>query len=144
MEDFGLIVRMPKFDELDGSKAMQVLHDHAGEIAQEVEQRIEDRTPEDTGALKEDETYELGQGNELVKWYVGSGYQLAEWHRVYSVYQEGPPLGLQTYTPGEHQMYFRVTTEDIPLITAWAQNLVDQAADAMAEAAEAGATSWEL
>jgi hypothetical protein len=145
MADLSINVRMPKMDEIDGKKAMAVLRSHASEIAAEIEQQIEDRTPVDTGALKEDETYEVNRGgNELVHWYVGDAYQLAENKRVYSAYQEGPPLGLSTYTNDPHQMYFKVTTDDLPLITDWAQRMVEQAAEQMAEMAEAGATTWEM
>lgn len=145
MQDFGLIVTVPKFDEIDGKKAMQVLHDHAGEIAKAIEEHIEDRTPVDTGALKEDETYTVnGGGNELVRWFVGDAYQIAENKRDYAAYQEGPPLGLATYTNGPHQMYFEVTTTDLDEIGNWAQQLVEEAADQMVDAANAGATTWSM
>lgn|SRR5678810_746186 len=149
MQDWGLIVTLPDTTQLDGSKAIQVLHDHADEIAQEIETQIESRTPVLTGALKEDETYTLGSGKNLVQWYVGDGYQQAEWGRSYAIFQEGPPLGAVSNPRGEgqgwpHQMYFRVTTEDLPLIQEWAQQLVDQAAQEMADAAQAGATTWEM
>ena len=144
MADFSILVTMPDFNELDGKKAMAILHDHAPEIAEEVLARIQDRSPKDTGALKGDETYKLGDGSSLVQWYVGADYQITEWGREYDVYQEGPPLGLSTYTTGEHQMFYRVTTDDLPLIADWAQRTVEGAAESMAEAAEAGATEWEM
>lgn len=149
MNDFGMIVTLPDFTQLDGRKAMAILHDHAGEIADEIETRIEDRTPVLTGALKEDETYKLGSGALLVSWFVGDAYQMAEWGRPYALVQEGPPLGAVSDPQGigdgwPHQMYFRVSTDDLPLILDWAQQLVEQAADAMAEAAQAGATTWEI
>ena len=147
MDDYGLIVRMPKMDELSAEKAWQILHDHSGEIGQDVLDRIEGRTPELTGALKEDETYRLGSGNELLTWYTNSTYQIGEWGKTYAINMEGPPLGDGTNVASAgwpHQMFFKVTTEDIPLIARWAQDTVDQAAESMTQAAEAGASTWEM
>lgn len=144
MADWGVVVHMPDLSKLDGKQWMQVLHDHSEEIAQPILDNIEARTPELTGALKEDETYQLGSGNLLVEWYVGDAYQLAEWHRPYAVYQEGPPMGLETYTNDAHQMFFRVTTDDLPLIADWAQRTVQDAAESMIEAANAGTSTWEM
>lgn len=144
MEDFSLTVRIPKMDEFSGKAFMSGLHDHSDEIATEVLHRIEDRTKVDTGALKEDETYKLGRGEELVTWFVGEDYQIAENKRYYAPYQEGPPLGLSTYTNDPHQMFFKVTTDDLGLIADWAQRVIDDAAEAMSSAAEAGASTLEF
>jgi hypothetical protein len=119
-------------DDADASltteEAMDALHAHAPEIAAIINRRIEARTPRDTGALIEDEAYTVpGAGATLVTWFVGDDYQVAEWGRVYSAYQEGPPLGLSTYTPGEHQMYNRVGTDDLDIIGAWAQGVIELA-----------------
>ena len=58
----------------------------------------------------------------LVSWFVGSDYQVAEYQRYYADYQEGLPLGLESYTvkqPG--QMYFKVATEDIGIVEEWGE-----------------------
>lgn len=141
MMDLSLAITIPDFEKYDRQFIMGQLHAHADDIAEEIETRIEDRTPEDTGALKEDETYTVsGSATELVMWYVGTGYQEAENHRYYAPYQEGPPLGLSTYTNAPHQMYFRATTDDLPIIKEWAQAVVDDAVEQTTQAANDAAT----
>lgn len=137
----GVFLSMPKFADLDMNFVLGSLHEHAEDIAKEVLERIEARTPVDTGALKEDETYVLGEPEHaIVTWYVGAEYQTAENEREYSPYQEGPPLGLSTYTNGPHQMFFRVSTDDLPLIQTWAMAVVGEAVEQCVQAAIADTT----
>jgi hypothetical protein len=143
--DMGVILSMPKLEDLDMKFVLGQLHEHAEDIAKQVLARIEDRTPVDTGALKEDETYELANGGPakatpIVTWYVGSEYQEAEWSREYAAYQEGPPLGESTYTNGPHQMFFSVSTDDMPLIETWAMAVVGEAVEQCVQAAIADTT----
>lgn len=65
-------------------------------------------------------------------WFVGDDYQIAEWGRVYSIFQEGPPLGETSNARGmgagwPHQMYNRVGTDDLDLIQAWADATIELA-----------------
>jgi hypothetical protein len=114
-------------DEVSVEDAMEGLHKDAERIAKIIQQRIRDRSPDDTGAMKEDETYKVfGEGEQLVTWYAGSYNQETENHRYYLPYQEGPPMGLKTYTNEPHRMFERVTTEDPGLIEDWAYQVIEK------------------
>ena len=115
---------------------MNALRAHSPEIAQQIETRIRARTPRLTGALREavssnPYTNEVNGLNPvmLVRWYADDGPQLEVWGRVYVEYQEGEPLGKRTYTNDAHQMFEDVEVDDIPLIQAWAEAVVQDAAN---------------
>lgn len=148
MDESGVILTVPDMSKWDKKFILGQLHAHADEIADQILKRIEARTPVATGALKEDETYELPSGGSvnspLVTWFVGDEYQIAENKREYDVYQEGPPLGLETYTNGPHQMFFKVTTDDLPLIEQWAQEIVDDAVEQTMQSSEENAITQEF
>jgi hypothetical protein len=142
--DFQVNVTVPDLSVFEEGKLVESLHDEADEIARTIMERIKDRTPRWTGALRGDEDYKLGSGRSLVTWFVNPDYQLTEWKREYDIYQEGPPLGLETYTRGEHQMFFQVSTTDLPLIAEWAERVVNGGVESMVEDANAGATEMSL
>jgi hypothetical protein len=145
MLQLGVNLSMPDFTQLKPSLLVKLLRFHVPEIADAILSRIEDRTPVDTGALKEDEAVRvLKSGGELVEWYVGGEYQEAENQRVYAAYQEGPPLGQTTYTNGPHQMFARVATDDLLIIQAWANQVVAEALDNMVGAANSNTLSEVL
>lgn len=142
MTILGVNCSVPDFSKVNIDEVLGKLHEHAQEIADTILAQIEGRTPVDTGALQEDETYRLGASKStLVTWYVGEDYQLAEWNRVYAPYQEGPPLGKTTDTNGPHQMFALVATDDLPLIQSWADAAVAEALDGMTAEANAGTTT---
>ncbi len=85
-------------------------------LAEAINERIQGRTPVDTGALVSSEKFEINQDTnipDLINFYADDAEQLAAWGRVYVLYQEGPPLGLSTYTNDPHQMYFLSESEDL-------------------------------
>jgi hypothetical protein len=55
MLQLGVNLSMPDFTQLKPSLLVKLLRFHVPEIADAILSRIEDRTPVDTGALKEDE-----------------------------------------------------------------------------------------
>jgi hypothetical protein len=117
-KDIGLIIR-------------KAVHDGTPELARDEVERVIDRTPILTGALRDDVE---GDGNtdpssdELAYIRSGTQNQLAEWNRVYVQYQEGPDLGVTTWTNAPHQMYAQVGTTDIPALEAWALSRLSIAA----------------
>jgi hypothetical protein len=73
------------------------------------------RTPVDTGALLADVQYTAySSGTTLVDVFADDEEQLAEYNRVYALYQEGGALGLSTYTNAPREMFAKVLTDDIP------------------------------
>lgn len=142
MLTLGVYCSIPDLSQVDLNEVLGALHEHAEEIADTILHRIEDRTPVDTGALKEDETYVLGPDKAtLVTWFVGDAYQLTEWNRVYAPYQEGPPLGIAGYTASGApvRMFERVATDDQPLIQSWADAVVGEALNQLTLNAQANA-----
>jgi hypothetical protein len=100
------------------------LKQNALSLANQIQPRIDARTYVDTGALQSAMTYDLDSDpdtNLLVKFYADPGPQEAQWGRVYLPYQEGPPLGLSTYTNPPRQMLYGVGTEDLGIIQTWAE-----------------------
>lgn len=131
MMQLGAFISYPKLEGLDFGDILEVLRFHMDEIGDEVLDKIEARTPEWTGALKEDETWKPLRGDKgsLLQWCVGDDYQLTEWGRVYAPYQEGEPLGLHTYTNGPRHFLLDVQSADLPEIEAWALQTVQEAVD---------------
>jgi hypothetical protein len=62
---------------------------------------------------------------------VDQGQQSA-WGRTYIDYVEGGVLGRSTWTNAPREVYFQVTTTDIPQVEAWALKYVQQALDRLA------------
>lgn len=87
-----------------------------------VTQRTLDRAF-DTGALASSVTgqaYPNSKNGTIVAVWFNAAQQIAEWGRYYAPYQEGPPLGLSTYTNPPRHMLFDSQTEDAEQIRQWA------------------------
>lgn len=110
------------------------VHDGTPELARDEVEVVISRTPLLTGALRDDVE---GDGNtdpdsdELAYIRSGTNNQLAEWNRVYVQYQEGPDLGVSTFTNAPHQMYAQVGSTDIPALEEWASSRLSIAATEM-------------
>lgn len=89
----------------------------------ELNDRVRTRTAYDTGALREDETFEVNtdkSSKDLIVFYVTDTHQMAEWGRTYARFIEGEPLGFTSptiYNPS--QMYERMGEEDMDIIDLW-------------------------
>jgi hypothetical protein len=88
------------------------------------------RTPVDTGALLADVQYTAySSGTTLVDVFADDEEQLAEYNRVYALYQEGGALGLSTYTNAPREMFAKVLTDDIPAIEKWGNDALQKGLD---------------
>lgn len=143
-------LHVPKLDKFAARELATALRAHSPEIAKRIEAKLRERAKASftqgysQGAFAEDIESQPYTGAvsgtrdaNLVRWYLTDDNQLAEWHRVYAAYQEGPPLGLATWTTGMHQIFARIGTDDQPDIDAWA----DAVAQTWAEEAAAQATA---
>jgi hypothetical protein len=103
------------------------------ELAQLINYRIQQRTAMRTGALRQDELYEVNRNPsnpDLVTFYLGEEHQLAEWGRTYGRFIEGPTLGNSSPTISHpSHMYARIETDDIDLIEAWGIAQMNQVLD---------------
>lgn len=96
-----------------GDKVVQALHDHASELGSVLYQLVQDKTPVLTGALKSDMTFIANRGGDELVWvFAAGGNQLYMWGREYVQYQEGPPLGVSTYTNPPRQMFLQTAEGD--------------------------------
>jgi hypothetical protein len=121
---------------LSPQKVEEALHGNSAVLALEEAQRVRERTPVLTGALRSAvnyTNYTNPRSRQLVKVWYEDEPQLFTWKRVYAAYQEGPPLGLSTYTNAPHQMLYGAETEDAGAIQQWADETLAQA-EAEAEA----------
>jgi hypothetical protein len=87
-----------------------------------VTQRTLDRA-NDTGALASSVTgqaYGDAKNGTIIAVWFNNAQQYAEWGRYYAPYQEGPPIGLSTYTNAPRHMLFDAQTEDAGQIHDWA------------------------
>jgi hypothetical protein len=112
---------------LTDAEVNAALHLHSPELATDELQRVRDRTPYLTGALRsaaEARSYQGATSRQLVKIWYSDEPQLFEWNRVYVAYQEGPPLGLSTYTNPPRLMLQQAPAVDTPAIQAWADQVV--------------------
>lgn len=115
---------------LSPEEVNKALHAASDELGDMEVGRVLERTPRDTGALRDSLSYRPypnPKSKQLVKLWFDDEPQLFEWGRVYDPYQEGPPLGLSTYTNPPHQMLYLAETEDASAIQAWADEAVRQA-----------------
>ena len=97
-----------------------------------VSQRTQDRItgPYTTGALLSSVTGRVGSGHpRLISVWFNSSQQYATWGRYYAPYQEGEPIGLDTYTNGMHHMLYDSQTEDAKEIRDWAVSAGQRAED---------------
>lgn len=96
-----------------------------------VTQRTKERAY-DTGALMSSVTGQAYPGSKngtLISVWFNNAQQYAEWGRYYAPYQEGPPIGLSTYTNGPRHMLYDSQTEDTGQITGWAVQAGQTAVD---------------
>jgi hypothetical protein len=110
----------------------RALHEHSDELASFELTNIRNRTPRRFGALRESAgatAYKNPSDRRLAQLYYDDEPQLFEWGRVYSVYQEGEPMGLSTYTNPPHQMLYHVGDEDASQIEEWAARVSQTALD---------------
>lgn len=113
------------------ARIMKAWHADSETIASQEVEAVKERTPVRTGALHAsvDATWtpDSFRKSNLATVFFNEGNQLAEWNRVYVAYQEGPPLGLATYTNGPRHMLYRAPAEDAAGILAWALDNASQA-----------------
>jgi hypothetical protein len=108
----------------------EVLHARTPDLRDMEVSNIQDRTPVRTGALQSsiDGIPYLDSGtDDLVFLFANDQPQLSEWGRVYAPYQEGPDLGLHTYTNPPRLMFASVLTDDIPQIEQWGIDACNEA-----------------
>lgn len=75
----------------------------------------------DTGALASSVTGNVGSGHpNLVSVWFNNAQQYSQWGRYYAPYQEGPPIGLSTYTNEPRHMLYDSKTDDVSQIQQWA------------------------
>jgi hypothetical protein len=119
-----------------GKRIIEHWHRHAQELGQAETATVAARTPVLTGALRSSVVGEYpGAGDTLLRIYFDDGPQLATWKRVYDKYQEGPPLGVSTYTNPPRHMLQSADPNDLPLIKSWAAVYAQEAIDAFTGAA---------
>lgn len=85
-----------------------------------------------TGALASSVTgraYTNAKNGTLISVWFNNAQQYAQWNRYYAPYQEGPPLGLATYTNAPRHMLYDSQTDDAGQITDWAISAGQAAAD---------------
>lgn len=94
----------------------------------------------DTGALASSVTGRVGTraSGKLISVWFNNAQQYAQWGRYYAPYQEGPPIGLSTYTNAPRHMLYDSQTEDAPAIEEWALEAGGSGADAWAGSIQAG------
>jgi hypothetical protein len=114
------------------------LYAHTREIAEEVNDRIRARTAYWTGALRDDETYELSgaylSNAPLVNFYLGEENQIEAWGRTYGRFIEGPELGYSSPTiKNPSHMYAKAEAEDMGVIDDWAIHYLEVGADKLAK-----------
>lgn len=90
-----------------------------------VTQRTIERTsgPYSTGALASSVTGQAYPGSKngtLISVWFNNAQQYSEWGRYYAPYQEGPPIGLSTFTNGPRHMLYDSQEQDAGEITDWA------------------------
>lgn len=124
----GIITKMDMWATID-----EQLHEHSPEIGQIVADLVKARTPVRTGALEMDITFDayMDTGDDDIAWITAPGEeQLAEWNRIYVAYQEGPPMGLDTYTNAPRLMFMTTSeTDGPPAVEAWGVIHVQEALD---------------
>ncbi len=111
------------------------LHMQSSGLARDLVARVQQRMRErfisgySTGAAEEDVSFRYNTDTRqarVVTLYSGTENQLAQWNRVYIAYQEGPPMGKETYTAGMRHVYYDTQTEDMPLLDEWAWEVAEK------------------
>lgn len=116
-----------------GATIDEQLHEHTPQLGEVLVELVQAKTPVRRHALIEDvafEAYPDPGDSELVFVYAGEEHQLGAWHRVYAQYQEGPPMGLDTYTnPPRHMFAGTAEGDGVGFVEDWAVTYVQLALD---------------
>lgn len=107
-----------------GATVREQLHTNSFQIGNALEELVRVKTHILTGALQESMThddYPDDTTDDLTFVYANDLQQLQEWNRIYVQYQEGGPLGEETYT-NDPVMMFQDTadTDGLETVEAWA------------------------
>ncbi len=106
------------------------MHNRANEIGGTLKGMVQEKTPILTGGLLQDITYEVGSGKDIVTIYPDTQGQEAMWGRVYVQYQEGPPMGENTYTNPPRLMFQETAdTDGYAAVVVWATEVVNTTTD---------------
>ena len=109
------------------------LHEQSPEIGAVLEELVRAKTPILTGSLQESMSYDayLDTGDADLVWvYADDLEQIQEWNRIYVQYQEGGPLGEETYTNDPHQMFLNTAeTDGLVWTEIWARQTINDALD---------------
>jgi hypothetical protein len=115
----------------------QMLSDQ-GEISASLVGAVQDITPVLTGTLRDSATWYSGDGNKDGQQYIlgwveyDPDQQVDTYNTVYSYYQEGPPMGLETYTNPPRQMLAKTAGGDgMVFVQAWGEEEIQKAVDRM-------------
>lgn len=132
-------ISVPKTDGMDSKRIMNALRKASPVLVEKLLPIIRARTPRDTGALREaleGKAYPSevsgNRESQLAQFWYDDQPQIDEWKRVYAPYQEGPELGLSTYTNEPRRMLQQIGTTDQDLIDQWAEAAIQEALDQMA------------
>lgn len=122
-----------QFSKQDFDKTIvYLMHTETTPLAMTVNERIQNRTAKDTGALTDDEAYQLipdTSNEDLIRFYPTGIAQVLEWGRLYAQYIEGGSLGDTSPTiSNPSEMYARAEVEDLDFVVAWADATIEQAA----------------
>ena len=110
------------------NRVTNALHNNAGELGDALVRLVQDKTPVLTGALQSDITWAPMTGNDILQVYANAEAQSENWGRVYVQYQEGPPMGVPTYTNPPRLMFLDTANTDGFIVTeAWAIVTVQEA-----------------
>lgn len=124
---------------------MEDLHAGADELGQIEQFNVSERTQVLTGALLSGISYIAHPNPDdkvLVEVFADVEPQLDEWGRIYDLYQEGGSAGFGTANmglglgsnngSGNHEMFGRMFTDDIPAITEWGESMLSGSTDRLA------------
>jgi hypothetical protein len=113
------------FAEMDAS-VIRELRLEAPILAADLTLMVQDKTPVLIGALRSDiHGIPNLDENTLALIYPTGVEQLLTWGREYVKYQEGPPMGVTTYTNPPRQMFeTTATTDGLAYTEAWAEQAI--------------------
>ncbi len=104
------------------------MHARSFEIGRTLVALVQDKTPVLTGALQFSISYDDSlTGDDLVWIYADDATQEDAWNRVYVAYQEGPPMGLYTYTNPPRSMFLNTADGDgFDAAQTWATDVANE------------------
>jgi hypothetical protein len=113
------------------------MHEHSPELGEALVKLVQEKTPQLSGSLFSDMTYEaytnpdegIDVGESDLVWVYAEGIaQEAYWNRIYVQYVEGGPLGEPTYTNPPREMFFlTATTDGLAEVQVWGEFVVAEA-----------------